>query len=153
MSYSSKNSSKAIYFTNDIIKELSAKTGKDEALLADIIKQNLAYLKKSISNNEQIVVVGFPNFGKMLFNYYLGGCSIARTSSIKLKEGFKDRVNYLYSKLIIKNGNKLRNFNKPVISTLVYNLTGATPKNIMYTFYKNWKILEDKHNKDHEQYF
>lgn len=153
MSYFSKKTSKAIYFTEDIIEELSAKTGKDKVLLADIIKQNISYLKKSISEDEKIVVVSFPNFGKMLFNYYLGGCSIARTNNNKLKEDLKDRVNYLYSMLIVKDGNKLKNFNKPILSTLTYNLLSKTPRNIINTFYKNWKILEDKHNEDHEQYF
>ena len=153
MSYFSKKTNKAVYFTEDILEELAFKTGKDKALLADIIKQNLSYLKKSISEDEKIVVVNFPNFGKLLFNYYLGGCSIARISNNKLKAGFKDRVNYLYSMLILKDGNKLRNFNKPIISTLTYNLFGKTPRNIINTFYKSWKILEDKHNQDHEQYF
>jgi DNA/RNA endonuclease G (NUC1) len=40
------------------------------------------------------------------------------------------------------------------IETLsTYNLLSKTPRNIINTFYKNWKILEDKHNEDHEQYF
>lgn len=153
MSYFSKKTSKSIYFTQDIIEELAAKTGKDKALLADIIKQNLSYLKKSIAEDEQIVVVNFPNFGKMLFNYYLGGCSIVRVNNNKLKEGLKNKVKYLYTMLKIKDGNKLRNFNKPIVNTLTYNLFNSAPRNIINTFYKSWKILEDKHNQDHEQYF
>ena len=153
MSSFSKKTSKPIYFTQDIIEELAAKTGKDKALLADIIKQNLSYLKKSIAEDEQIVVVNFPNFGKMLFNYYLGGCSIVRVSNTNLREGLKNKVKYLYSMLKIKDGNKLRNFNKPIVNTLTYNLFNSAPRNIINTFYKSWKILEDKHNQDHEQYF
>jgi hypothetical protein len=153
MSYFSKKTSKTIYFTDDILEELSAKTGKDKALLADIIKQNLSYLKKEISEKEDIVTVNFPNFGKMLFNYYLGLCSIPRVTNNNLKNKLKARISYLYSVLIVKNGNKLKNFNKPLISISTYNLLKSTPKNIINTFYKNWKILEDKHNEDHEKYF
>ena len=153
MSSSSKKINKAIYFTEDIIEELAAKTGKDKALLADIIKHNLSYLKKSISEDKEIVVINFPNFGKMLFNYYLGGCSIVRTKNNNLKAKLKEKVGYLYDLLTTKKANNLKNFNKPIISTLTYHLLGSTPRNIINTFYKNWKILEDKHNQDHEQYF
>jgi hypothetical protein len=150
---SSKKTSKALYFTEDIIEELSAKTGKSKELLADIIKHNNKYLKESISKNEQLIVINFPNFGKMLFNYYLGGCSIVRTHNNKLKISLKNRVGYLYSLLKIKDGDKLKNFNKPIVSTLTYNLLGKTPRNIINSFYKSWKILEDKHNQDHEHNF
>ncbi len=152
--YSSfKKISKPLYFTDDIIEELAAKTGKDKELLADIIKNNMSYIKDSISKNEEIVVISFPNFGKMLFNYYLGGCSIVRTNNNKLKLGLKDRVGFLYKMLTTKDAKNLKNFNKPIISTLTYNLLGSTPRNIINTFYKNWKILEDKHNQDHEHNF
>jgi hypothetical protein len=150
---SSKKTNKSIYFTEDILEELAAKTGKDKALLADIIKHNLSYLKKSISEDSEVVVVNFPNFGKMLFNYYLGGCSIVRTNNNKLKAKLKDKVGYLYELLTTKKAGNLKNFNKPILSTLTYNLIGSTPRNIINTFYKNWKILEDKHNQDHEHYF
>lgn len=150
---SSKNTSKSLYFTEDIIEELSARTGKDKALLADIISTNLIYVKKSISENPEIVVINFPNFGKFLFNYYLGGCSIARVTNNKIRASLKSKVDYLYEMLTKNNAKNLRNFNKPIVSTLTYNLLGNTPRNIIKTFYKNWKILENQHNKDHEQYF
>ena len=89
----------------------------------------------------------------MLFNYYLGCCSIPRITNNKLKEKIISRVNYLRNILVTTKDNNLRNFNKPIVSTLVYNLTGKTPKNIINSFYKNWKILEDKHNEDHEHNF
>lgn len=149
----SKNKNKPVYFTDDILEELSVKTGKDKKLLADIISNNIKYIKDSISKDEEIVVINFPNFGKLLFNYYLGGCSIVRTKNNKLKAGLKSRVGYLYKLLKMKNGDKLKNFNKPIVSTLTYNLLGKTPRNIINVFYKSWKILEDKHNKDHEHNF
>jgi hypothetical protein len=89
----------------------------------------------------------------MLFNYYLGGCSIVRTKNNNLKVKLKEKVGYLYDLLTTKKASNLKNFNKPIISTLTYHLLGNTPRNIINTFYKNWKILEDKHNQDHEQYF
>lgn len=149
----SKSKSKPIYFTDDILEELSAKTSKDKKLLADIISNNVKYIKDSISKDEEIIVINFPSFGKLLFNYYLGGCSIVRTNNNKLKIGLKNRVGYLYKLLKIKNGDKLKNFNKPIVSTLTYNLLGKTPRNIINSFYKSWKILEDKHNNDHEHNF
>ena len=150
---SSKKINKSLYFTDDILEELSDKTGKDKALLADIINTNINYIKDSISKDSKIVVINFPNFGKMLFNYYLGCCSIPRVTNNTLKDRIKDRVNYLRDVLVNKNGSNLRNFNKPIVSTLLYNLTGSTPKNIINSFYKSWKILEDKHNEDHEEKF
>lgn len=149
----SKKTSKPLYFTEDIIEELSAKTGKSKELLADIIKTNLNYVKKSINEDPEIVVINFPNFGKMMFNYYLGCCSIPRVTNNSLKSKIIDKVNYLYDVLTIKKENKIRNFNKPLLSTLTYNLRGKTPKNIINSFYKSWKILEQKHNEDHEHNF
>lgn len=149
----SKKTGKPIYFTEDIIEELADKTGKDKALLADIISTNLNYVKKSINENPEVVVINFPNFGKLMFNYYLGCCSIPRVTNNTLKAKLIEKINYLYDVLTIKKDNKLRNFNKPILSTLLYNLTGKTPKNAINSFYKGWKILEEKHNEDHEHNF
>jgi hypothetical protein len=153
MSWHSKKTSKPLYFTEDILEELSLNTGKDKVLLADIISTNLNYVKKSINENPEVVVINFPNFGKLMFNYYLGCCSIPRVTNNTLKVKLIEKVNYLYDVLTIKKDNKLRNFNKPILSTLLYNLTGKTPKNAINSFYKGWKILEEKHNKDHEHNF
>jgi hypothetical protein len=149
----SKKTSKALYFTDDILDLLAAKTGKDKALLADIINQNNSYIKNAINGDPKITVINYPNFGKMLFNYYLGCCSIPRVTNSILKEKIKNRVNYLYSVLVKNNAGNLKNFNKPIVSTLLYNLTGSTPKNVINSFYKSWKILEQKHNQDHEHNF
>jgi hypothetical protein len=153
MSYSSKKKPKTIYFTEDIIEILAAKTGKDKALLADIIKQNNSYIKSSVLKNSDIVVINFPNFGKMLFNYYLGRCQAARSNSVD-KIGFiRSKLNYLLSIANKEGKNSLKNFNRPMVSTLTYSLFGEAPRNILTSFYKNWKILEQKHNEDHEKYF
>jgi hypothetical protein len=149
----SKNNPKSVYFTEDIIEELSIKTGKDKKLLRDIISKNMDYIKKSIDENQEIVVINFPNFGKLMFNYNLGCSSIPRVSNNRLKEKLINRVNYLYYILTVKKDSNLKNFNKSILSTLLYNLTGSTPKNAINNFYKNWKILEDKHNEDHESKF
>jgi hypothetical protein len=153
MSYSSKKKPKTIYFTEDIIEILAAKTGKDKVLLADIIKQNNSYIKSSVLKNSDIVVINFPNFGKMLFNYYLGRCQAARSNSVD-KIGFiRSKLNYLLSIANKEGKNSLKNFNRPMVSTLTYSLFGEAPRNILTSFYKNWKILEQKHNEDHEKYF
>jgi hypothetical protein len=153
MFYSSKKKAKALYFTEDILDILAAKTGKNKVLLADIINQNISYLKQSISKNEEIVVVNFPNFGKMLFNYYLGRCQIKRISSSERIVVLKNRLNYLISIANKEGKNSLKNFNRPIVSTLTYSLFGEAPRNILVAFYKHWKVLEQKHNKDHEKYF
>lgn len=153
MYYYSKKTNKPLYFTDDILEELSAKTGKDKALLADIISTNLLYLKSCINENPKIVVINFPNLGKMMFNYYLGCCSIPRVTNNNIKAKIINKVNYLYEVKTVKKEDKLRNFNKPMVSTLLYNLIGKTPKNIINSFYKSWKILEIKHNQDHEHNF
>lgn len=149
----SKKTNKSLYFTDDILDLLAAKTGKNKELLADIIIQNNNYIKNSINSDEKITVINYPNFGKMLFNYYLGCCSIPRVTNSIIKEKLKNRVNYLYDVLVKNNAGNLRNFNKPIVSTLIYNLTGSTPKNMINSFYKSWKILENKHNQDHEHNF
>lgn len=153
MSYSSKKKPKTLYFTEDILEELAAKTGKDKELLADIIKQNLSYLKESISKNEEIVVINFPNFGKMLFNYYLGRCQIKRIRSTERIAVLRNRLSYLIGVANKEGKNSLKNFNRPIVSTLTYNLFGKAPRNILEAFYKHWKILEQKHNEDHAKYF
>lgn len=153
MSYSSKKKAKALYFTDDIIKLLSAKTSKDEVLLADIIKQNNDYIKSCISKENNIVVINFPNFGKMIFNYYLGRCQIKRIKSSERIATIKNRLSYLIEVANKEGKNSLKNFNRPIVGTLTYNLFGKAPRNILESFYKNWKVLEQKHNEDHEKYF
>jgi hypothetical protein len=153
MSYFSKKSnSKPIYFTDDILEELSEKTGKDKELLADIIKTNLNYVKKSISESDELVLISFPNLGKMRLNYYLGHCAAVADKRGK-ESTLKAKLNYLKSLFSIEKGADLKNFNKPMVHTLIYNLFKEVPRNILRSFYKSWKILEDKHNKDHEKYF
>lgn len=153
MSYYSKKKAKALYYTEDILDLLAAKTGKDKALLADIIKHNTNYVKSSVLTNPDIVVINFPNFGKMLFNYYLGRCQAARSNSVD-KIGFiRSKLNYLLDIANKEGKNSLKNFNRPIVSTLTYTLFGKAPRNILDGFYKHWKVLEQKHNEEHEKYF
>lgn len=153
MSYSSKKKAKTLYFTDDIIEILSAKTDKDKALLADIIKQNNNYIKSCISKQSDIVVINFPNFGKMMFNYYLGRCQIKRIRSAERIAILRDRLKYLIGVANKEGKNSLKNFNRPIVGTLTYNLFGKAPRNILESLYKHWKVLEQKHNEDHEKYF
>lgn len=153
MYYSSKKVNKPIYFKEDIVEILSQKTGKSKEVISDIIHHNLNYLKEEISKNEDIVVVNFPNLGKLMFNYYLGKCSLSFVNNKALKSTIKNRVDFIKNLLISFGSNSLKIFNKPILSTLTYQLEGKTQKNPIKTFYKDWKVLENKHNEDHEKYF
>ena len=148
-----KKSEKPICFTEDILEELSAKTGKDKALLADIIKHNISYLKKSILTKDDLVLINFPNLGKMRFNYYLGLCTLSSKKNSVQNRYISNKINYL--KGILKNpeGNDIKNFNKPLLLISARKKESNIEKNIMPYFYKYWKILETAHNEDHKKYF
>lgn len=148
-----KKKTKSIYFTSDILDELSEKLGKDRAIIEDIIKHNLDYVKKSMVEDPEIAVINFPNFGKLRFNYYLGGCTISRFSSRESTRWIKNKIEFLKGILKKEGGDKLKNFNKPMLYTLHYNLKKEVPRNIVFSFYKTWKVLEEEHNKNHEKYF
>jgi hypothetical protein len=153
MYYSSKKTNKPVYFKEDIVEILSKKTGKSEELISDIIHHNLNYLREEISKNEDVVVVSFPNLGKLMFNYYLGKCSLAFVSNKTLKSTIRKRVDFIRDILTNFGSNSLKIFNKPILSTLTYQLEGQVQKNPIKTFYKDWIVLENKHNQDHEKYF
>lgn len=148
-----KKTDKPICFTEDILEELSARTGKDKALLADIIKHNISYLKKSITTDEELVLINFPNLGKMRFNYYLGGCTISNSDNDKSYKYLEDKMKYLKNILKLPGGNEIKNFNKPLLFISARKKEGEVEKNIIPHFYKYWKILEIAHNEDHKKYF
>jgi len=149
----SKKIDKPICFTEDILEELSAKTGKDKILLADIIKHNVLYLKKSITSDEQLVLVNFPNLGKMRFNYYLGLCVLSDNDNSKYYSYISDKIKYLKSILKNPGGNDIKNFNKPLLYISIRKKEDNVDRNIVSSFYKYWKILETIHNEDHKKYF
>lgn len=153
MSLFLRNRDKSLYLTEDILDELAAKTGKDKALLADIMNHNLDYLKKSITEDNNVVLVNFPNFGKLRFNYYLGACYDSKASSEKISAYLGTKLAYLKSLLKTEKGHELKNFNKPIVYNLLYSLKKNVPKNLLNVFYMTWRVLEDEHNKNHEKYF
>lgn len=150
----SKKIDKPICFTEDILEVLSAKTGKDQALLADIIKHNISYLKKSIISDKELVLINFPNLGKMRFNYYLGLCTISdNRDNLKHYSYISDKIKYLKEILKKPNGNDIKNFNKPLLFISIRKKEESVDRNIITSFYKYWKILETIHNEDHKKYF
>lgn len=144
---------KPICFTEDILEELSVKTGKDKAFLADIIKHNISYLKKSILTSDELVLVNFPNLGKMRFNYYLGVCILASKKNSVQHRYISNKINYLKSILKKPEGNDIKNFNKPLLYISARKIESTVEKNIIPYFYKYWKILEIAHNENHKKYF
>lgn len=149
-----KNIEKPIYFTEDILELLSAETGKNKELLADIIKHNISYLKKSIISDEELVLVNFPNLGKMRFNYYLGLCVLSyNRDNTKHYKYVTNKVRYLKSLLKIPGANEIKNFNKPLLFISIRKKEKDVDRNILSSFYKYWKILETIHNEDHKKYF
>lgn len=149
----SKKIDKPICFTEDILDVLSAKTGKDKVLLADIIKHNIAYLKKEIVSNNELVLVNFPNLGKMRFNYYLGLCVISDSGYSKRYKYISHKIEYLKNILKKSGGNDIKNFNKPLLFISIRKKEENVDRNIISSFYKYWKILEIIHNEDHKKYF
>lgn len=147
-----KNHDKPITFTDDILEELSSRTGKSKELLKDILKHNIAYLKKSIISNEDLVLINFPNLGKMRFNYYLGGCTLSNNGATSYRY-LANKMKYLKEVLKKPEGNDIKNFNKPLLFISIRKREENVDKNIIPSFYKYWKILENIHNEEHEKYF
>lgn len=146
-----KKHDEPIAFTEDILEELASRTGKDKDLLKDILKHNIAYLKKSIVEKEDLVLVNFPNLGKMRFNYYLGGCTLSN-GGFKSYKYLSDKIKYLKEVLKKPEGNDIKNFNKPLLYISVRKREEEVDKNIIPSFYKYWKILETIHNEEHKKY-
>lgn len=140
-----------ISFTEDVIKEVSKRTGKSEELIKNIYKTNLKYFHEKIKKEDDLLIVSFPNLGKMRFNYYLGLCYMSSSSQAQ-RAKVKKRVNALKEVLKEENGNQLKNFNFPIVYTGILNLNN-TRNNAIKVFYKNWAILEEKHNENHAKYF
>lgn len=141
-----------ISFTEDIIKEVAKRTGKDEKLIEEIYKTNLKYIHEEIKKDDSIIIVNFPNLGKMRFNYYLGLCYLNSLSKSTHRAEIRRRTNTLKKILDENKGNELKNFNFPIVYTGVLNLKN-TRNNAIKEFYKNWGILEEKHNENHAKYF
>lgn len=148
-----KKADRPICFTEDIIEILSARTGKDKVLLADIIKNNINYLKKSITTNDELVLVNFPNLGKMRFNYYLGLCVLSNSTKSVYYKFITNKINYLKGILKKPEGNDIKNFNKPLLFISIRKKEDNVERNIIPSFYKYWKILETIHNEEHKKYF
>lgn len=149
----SKKADKPICFSEDILEELSNRTGKDKELLADIMKHNISYLKKSIITNDELVLINFPNLGKMRFNYYLGACTLANTTLKTYYKHITNKINYLKTILKKPEGNDIKNFNKPLLYISIRKREDNVERNIIPSFYKYWKILETIHNEEHAKYF
>lgn len=148
-----KNHDKPITFTDDILEELSKRTGKEKDLLKDILKHNIAYLKKSILTNDELVLINFPNLGKMRFNYYLGGCTLSSKNNQSVKYKYlSNKMKYLRDILKKPEGNDIKNFNKPLLYISIRKREEEVDKNIMPSFYKYWKILETIHNEENKKY-
>ena len=153
MSLPSKKADKPICFIEDMLEELSLRTGKDKVLLADIIKNNINYLKKSITTNDELVLVNFPNLGKMRFNYYLGLCTLTTKSNLLHYKYITNKINYLKAILKKPEGNDIKNFNKPLLYISIRKKEEDVERNIVPSFYKYWRILETIHNEEHAKYF
>jgi hypothetical protein len=148
-----KKADKPVCFTEDILEELSLRTGKDKKLLADIMKHNTSYLKKSIIAEEDLVLINFPNLGKMRFNYYLGLCTFTTKSNSLHYKYLTNKINYLKAILKKPEGNEIKNFNKPLLYISIRKKEEDVERNIVPSFYKYWKILETIHNEEHAKYF
>lgn len=104
-------------------------------------------------SDKELVLINFPNLGKMRFNYYLGLCTMSDNNNLKYYSYISDKIKYLKNVLKKPGGNDIKNFNKPLLFISIRKKEENVDRNIISSFYKYWKILETIHNEDHKKYF
>jgi len=141
MSYSSKKN-KTIVFSEDIIKELAEEFGIEEKYIEDVLDTNINYLKHSLKTKEDVVLVNFPNLGKLALNYYLA------LSSKFLKRNKIDEKVEVLKKILSENGNNLKNFRRPLIYKFGKKLQSDifNRLNVIDSFVRIWSDINIKYD-------
>lgn len=141
MSYSSKKN-KDLVFSEEIIKELSQEIGIEEKYIEDIIDTNIKYIKSSIKERDDVLLISFPNLGKLALNYYLSLFS-KRVQNFNV-EGKIKRLQDL-----MRNGSRdLKNFKKPLIYKFGKKLQSAVfnKAHVIASFNKIWSDINIKYD-------
>lgn len=148
-----KTNNENLVLTQDVLKEVAKRTGQELHIVEEIYKINIEYVKRTITDDSKIIIVSFPNLGKLRFNYYLGLCYMGRTKDYEIKTRVREKINHLREILKEVDGGKLKNFNKPIVYNSISYVNKKFTKNVFNNFYKHWKILEETHNENHQKYF
>jgi nucleoid DNA-binding protein len=141
MSYSYKKN-KTLVFSEEIISELAKELDLDEKYITDIVDTNIKYVKKSIAENDNILIVSFPNLGKLVLNYYLG-------LSSKTVQNFnvEAKINLLQN-IMKRTGKSLKNFRRPLIYKFGKKLRSDifNDTHVIANFNKIWSDINIKYD-------
>lgn len=154
-----KPESKEIYFIEDIYDELEKRTGKKREVLEEVIQTNFTYLKKSLYEKPETILIRFPNLGLLKYNNFLGLLSLKGEADTKRKDAIRGKLAYLKSLFFDKRYNSLKVFNKPIVyidMEAIREQAGEKypkPTRLWSQFYKYWFIVQEEHNKEHARYF
>lgn len=147
MQFTSKKD-KAVFFKEDIVKEMSQELNIPEKEIQEIIDLNIKYIKKSVEENP-ILLISLPNLAKLRFNLKLGMSSkydkkgLTSSSGIKSYEAISEKVDLLTS---YKNP-RLANFKKPLSERLFKKITKFKKAFQVYDrMYHMWAAIEKKSN-------
>lgn len=132
-----------ITLTEDLIDEWVKETGKPKELLEEMLKLHYKYLDHIIDNEEKAIIINFPWLGKLRFNYLLGR---QYTKKMPNSIGMKAKFDRLYD-IMLKEGNKVVNFNMPMIGKQYYQMACEYPSKMYIEFYKYVTIVEKENNK------
>lgn len=137
---------KGVYYKEDIIKEMSLEMGIPEKEIAEIVNINISYIKKSIQDND-ILLVSLPNLAKLRFNLRLGMSSRYEHRDSKIHErkykGLDRKIKLLSSYYCPS----LVNFKKPLFERLYRKMTRKKVTGIYDKMYKMWAEIERENNR------
>ena len=93
-----------IVLKENIIKELSKKTGKSEELLSELVSLHYKYVHHLIDTKESPMLISIPVIGKLCFNFMLGSSYLRTHKKDDKIRGMLERFRELLSKGITTKG-------------------------------------------------
>jgi len=137
---------KPIVLTEDLIKIWSERTGKDEALLKELLALHTKYIDHLIDNEEGCLSINLPNMGKLRQNYYMS------LSYLQYIEKGSRYFEWLTKKvdLMREIGSAINhdaiNYNRPIFTKQIYKIFKNKAKGAFAKFYMYWNMIENSHN-------
>lgn len=134
--------SKTLVFSEEIIQELSKELGIEEKYIEDIIDTNIKYVKQSVREKDDILLISFPNLGKLTLNYYLS------LFSLRLKPFNMQKKVELLQKIMREGGRDLKNFKKPLVYKFGKKLQSDVfnDNHVISQFNKIWEDINIKYD-------
>lgn len=133
---------RSITLTEDLIEDWVKNTGKPKELLEEMLKLHYKYLDYLIDNDPNAIIIKFPMLGKLRFNFLLGKQFKTKMPNSK---GIKEKFSTL-EKIMRKEGNRIINFNMPMLGKQMYQKTLNYPQGLYVKMYKYWTVLENTTN-------